>query len=246
MCAAGAGTRVKSFRIVTLLTLLAATMVCAAAPGVPIRVEMDVSVEVRGLTVGEGRDVFEHDGKHYSVTTEARTVGIAKLLKNIVEKRESRGTITDAGLRPSSFHQQRTGKAPNAATFDWEHKELTLDEGGEIEKVPLVANTFDQTSLAYAFVFTEPPRGGTLHVNVTDGRKLSEYDIVLVGREKIETPLGNLDTLHFRKVQPPDDKRGFEFWLSLEHFRLPIRIRILEKDGTAFDSNVTKIRYAGR
>lgn len=226
-----------------LLTLAASGAVAATAPN---RVEMEVSVEARGITVGEGRDVFEHDGKRYTVSTTARTVGIARLLKNVEEKRESRGTITATGLRPLSFNQQRTGKAPNKATFDWERNELTMDEGGQIEKVPLVPNTFDQTSLAYAFVFVEPPRGGTLHVNVTDGRKLSEYDVVLVGREKLETPLGNLDTLHFRKVQPPDDKRGFEFWLSLDHFRLPIRIRIVEKDGTAFDSNVTKISYPGR
>lgn len=218
----------------------------AMAATVPNRVEMTVSVEARGLTVGEGRDVFEHDGKRYNVSTSARTVGIARLLKNVEEKRESRGTITEAGLRPLSFNQQRTGKAPNKATFDWERKLLTMDEGGEIETVPLVPDTYDQTSLAYAFVFVEPPRSGTLHVNVTDGRKLAEYDVVLVGREKIETPLGDLNTLHFRKVQPPDDKRGFEFWLSLDHFRLPIRIRIVEKDGTAFDSNVTKISYPGR
>ncbi len=230
----------------SLLALLMLSATGAIAATVPNRVEMDVSVEARGITVGEGRDVFEHDGKRYLVSTTARTVGIARLLKSVEEKRESRGTITTAGLRPLSFNQQRTGKAPNKASFDWERNELTMDEGGVIEKVALVPNTFDQTSLAYAFVFVEPPRGGTLHVNVTDGRKLSEYDVVLVGREKLETPLGNLDTLHFRKVQPPDDKRGFEFWLSLDHFRLPIRIRIVEKDGTNFDSNVTKISYPGR
>lgn len=233
-------------RTASLLALLTLSATGAIAATVPNRVEMDVSVEARGITVGEGHDVFEHDGKRYSVSTTARTAGIARLLKNVEEKRESRGAITDAGLRPQSFQQQRTGKAPNKASFDWERKELTMDEGGQIEKVALVPNTFDQTSLAYAFVFVEPPRGGTLHVNVTDGRKLSAYDVVLVGREKLETPLGTLDTLHFRKVQPPDDKRGFEFWLSLDHFRLPIRIRIVEKDGTAFDSNVTKISYPGR
>lgn len=231
-----------------LAILALATIASSAAhtAGVPTRVEMEVSVEAKGFTVGVGRDTFEHDGKTYTVNTEARTVGIARALKKMDEKRESRGLITDRGLRPLSFKQSRTGKAPNAALFDWDKGELTMDEGGDIEKVPLTAGTLDQATLTYAFLFTEPPKGESFKVNVTDGRKLQEYELALVGREKIETELGELDTLHFRKVQKGDDKRGFEFWLALEHHRLPVRIRIVEKDGTAFDSTVTKITYPGR
>ncbi|MBX9629987.1 MAG: DUF3108 domain-containing protein [Burkholderiales bacterium] len=228
------------------LLALAAVGFSAHAAGIPTRVEMDVSVEAKGFTVGAGRDTFEHDGKTYTVNTEARTVGIARALKKMDEKRESRGLITERGLRPLSFKQSRTGKAPNAASFDWEKGELTMDEGGDIEKVPLTAGTLDQATLAYAFLFTEPPKSETFKVNVTDGRKLQEYELALVGREKIETDLGELDTLHFRKVQKGDDKRGFEFWLALDHHRLPVRIRIVEKDGTAFDSTVTKITYPGK
>ncbi len=217
-----------------------------AAPSVPLRVEMDLVVEAKGMTVGEGRDVFETDGKRYSVVTDARTVGLARLLKKVDEHRESQGLVTDKGLRPLAFRQQRTGKPPNSASFDWTKGELTMVEGDEVEKVPLVPMTFDQTSLPYAFVFSDPPKAERIKVRVTDGRKLQEYDLAFVGRERLATELGELDTLRYRKIQPPDDKRGFEFWLGLDHHRLPVRIRIVEKDGTAFDSTVTRITYPGR
>lgn len=229
-----------------LFALLTVMVPLASAAQVPMRVEMEVSVEVKGMTVGAGRDVFEHDGKTYSVNTEARTVGIARALRKMDEKRESRGLVTDQGLRPLTFRQTRTGKAPNAAQFDWAKGELTMDEGGDIEKVALVPGTLDQATLAYAFVFMEPPKGDRFKVQVTDGRKLQDYELAFTGRERIETELGSLDTLHFRKVQSGDDKRGFEFWLSTEHYRLPVRIRIVEKDGTAFDSTVHKITYPAR
>lgn len=233
------------------VVLAAAVLAWSAAHGwarsaVPVRVEMDLVVEAKGITVGEGRDVFETDGRRYRVVTDARTVGLARLLKKVDEHRESHGVVTDSGLRPLGFRQQRTGKAPNAANFDWTRGELTMIEGEEVEKVPLVAMTFDQTSLPYAFVFAEPPRTGRINVRVTDGRKLQEYDLAFVGRERIATGLGELDTLHYRKIQPPDDRRGFEFWLGLDHHRLPVRIRIVEKDGTAFDSTVTRITYPER
>lgn len=215
-------------------------------PTIPLRVEMDLVVEAKGMTVGEGRDVFETDGKRYSVVTDARTAGLARLLKKVDEHRESQGLVTARGLQPLSFRQKRTGKPPNAADFDWAKGELTMTEGDEVEKVALAPMTFDQASLPYAFVFSEPPSAGRLNVRVTDGRKLQEYDLAFVARERIDTTLGELDTLHFRKVQPPGDKRGFEFWLGVDHHRLPVRIRIVEKDGTAFDSTVTRIVYPAR
>jgi len=215
----------------------------AGFAAVPARVEMAVVVEARGFKVGEGRDVFEHDGKRYSTRSEARTAGIARALKRVDEKRESTGMVTPTGLKPLKFTQQRTGKAPRVATFDWAAQRLTMDEGGDVETVPLPPFTLDQTSLPYAFLFREVPQDNRFVVHVTDGRKLQEYELRLVGREQITTPLGSLDTLHFRKVQPPGDLRGFEFWLGLEHHGLPVRIRIVEKDGTAFDSTVTSITY---
>lgn len=212
-----------------------------AADTPPSRVEMTITVEARGFTVGEGKDVFEHDGREYHVVSEARTAGIVRTFKRVEERRESQGTITGNGIRPTSFRQERTGKPPKSATFDWANRKLRLSEGAEAEVVDLPALVLDQTSLPYAFVFAEPPRAGIFRVQVTDGRRLTDYEVAFVGEEALSTPLGDLSTLHYRKIQRGDDRRGFEFWLSLNHFRLPVRIRIVEKDGTAFDSNVTHI-----
>jgi hypothetical protein len=250
MRAAAAVTRQRAFApraaiaSLAVIASLAAGLVplASAAPAaVPKRIELTLEVVAKGLTVGEGRDVFEHDGRRYSVMTEARTVGIARLFKKLDEKRESRGAITADGLRPSTFRQERNGQPPNSATFDWDKGTLLLDEGGDRETVPLAPNTWDQTSLAYAFVFAEPPKASPFAVHVTDGRRVVDYDLALVGREKLETPMGSLDTLHFRKVLAGDDRRGFEFWIAPAWHRLPVRIRIVEKDGTAIDSRVTRI-----
>ncbi|MBL8533920.1 MAG: DUF3108 domain-containing protein [Betaproteobacteria bacterium] len=212
----------------------------------PLRVEMTISVEMSGITVGEGRDSFEHDGDRYRVVSEARTAGLARALKRVDEKRESRGLVTGHGIRPLYFRQERTGKRPKTATFDWEAGKLKLSEGEESETVDLPEFVLDQTSLPYAFVFVEAPRTGKFNVHVTDGRRLTAYEVGFVGEEKIKTKLGALDTLHYRKIQRGEDRRGFEFWLSLDHHRLPVRIRIVEKDGTAFDSNVTRLDFKTR
>jgi hypothetical protein len=55
--------------------------------------------------------------------------------------------------------------------------------------------------------------------------------------------LGEIDTLHIEKVRGPDDKRGFEFWVAVDHHHLPVRILFTDPKGRAFNSLVTSIRY---
>jgi len=208
----------------------------------PQRVQMDFVVTSGAMHLGEGRDVLEHDGKQFSVISESKTVGIAAFFYKMNIRRESRGLITKNGLRPLHFEEDRTRKPKRAADFDWDAKLIKLTDGAKVETVPLPDNTFDQTSFAYAFAF-RPPSDEILPVYLTDGRKLSGYKYQIIGKEKLKTPLGDLETVHFQKIQEADDKRGFEVWLAVEHHYLPVQIRFVEKDGTVLDSTVTAISY---
>jgi hypothetical protein len=203
---------------------------------------MDFAVTSGTMHLGEGRDVLEHDGKQYSVISESKTVGIAAFFYKMNIRRESRGLITKHGLRPLHFEEDRTRKPKRAADFDWDAKLIKLTDGAKVETVPLPENTFDQTSFAYAFSF-RPPSDEILPVYLTDGRKLSDYKYQIIGKEKLKTPLGDLETVHVQKIQEADDKRGFEVWLAVEHHYLPVQIRFVEKDGTVLDSTVTAISY---
>ena len=194
------------------------------------------------MDLGEGRDVLEHDGKSYTVASELKTVGLAAILYKLDIRRQSRGLVTRDGLRPLHFEEQRTRKPKRAADFDWDAKTIKLTDGDKVETLPLPENTFDQTSFTYAFAFKAsldelPP------VHLTDGRKLSDYKYEVLGKEKLKTPLGEIEALHIRKVRDADDKRGFEVWLSAEHHHLPVRIRYVEKNGQVVDSNITRITY---
>ncbi len=208
----------------------------------PTHVQMDFSVNSGTMHLGEGRDVLEHDGKQYSVISESKTVGLAAFFYKMNIRRESRGLITRAGLRPLHFEEERTRKPKRAADFDWDAKQIKLTDGENTTTVALPDNTFDQTSFAYVFAFRSPD-DELPPVHLTDGRRLSDYKYQMVGKEKIKTPIGELETVHFQKVREADDKRGFEVWLAVEHHYLPVQIRYIEKDGTVLDSTVTAISY---
>ncbi len=227
-------------RYALIILMILSAPIWAAQP--PQHVQMDFAVTSGALHLGDGHDVLEHDGKQYSVVSELKTVGIAAIIYKLNIRRESRGLITKNGLRPLHFEEDRTRKPKRAADFDWDAKLIKLTDGANVETVPLPDNTFDQTSFAYAFSF-RPPSEEILPVYLTDGRKLSDYKYQFIGKEKLKTPLGDLETVHFKKIQEADDKRGFEVWLAVAHHYLPVRIHFVENNGTALDSMVTAISY---
>lgn len=229
--------------LVCAAAALAVGVQTAHAGDVPKRVEIVYRVSIGSLKIGEGHDLLEHDGKTYKIVSEAKTTGIAAALYRLNIVRESRGRITAKGLLTESYSEVRNGKPKRSARFDWEKRQAQLIDGEHQQSVELPEHTWDNTSLGYNFAFagleTAP-----FSANLTDGRRITHYDYRIVGKESLDTELGKMDTIHVQKIQPPDDKRGFDVWVAPAHHNLPVRIRYSEKDGTVFDSVVANIGYA--
>ena len=211
-----------------------------AAAQPPQKVQIDFEVTSGSMRLGEGRDVLEHDGKKYSVVSETKTVGVAALLYKLNVRRESSGLLSAGGLRPLRFEEVNSRKPRRAVDFDWSAGQVKLTDGDKIETEALSANTFDPASLPYAFAFAQSNQE-SMKVFVADGKRMTDYEYRIIGKEMLKTPLGDMETLHFQKVREPDDKRGLEFWLSVDRHFLPIKIRYVEKNGTVVDSTVTGI-----
>jgi hypothetical protein len=233
----------RTIPLFCVLLLAAAPVYSASDNAVPARVQIKYRVSVAAMKIGEGLDVFEHNGKTYSVVSESKTSGVAAVIYQLNIRRESKGTVTADGLRPQTFVELRNGQVKRSAEFDWAAGQVLLTDGDKKQTVALPPDTWDATSFAWNFAFA-PPDGKDLNVYVTDGRRVTEYRYAIAGREKLATPMGEMETLHVKKIQDANDKRGFDVWLAVERHYLPVRIRATEKDGTAFDSLVESIDLA--
>jgi hypothetical protein len=209
----------------------------------PKRVEIAFAVYMGSMRIGEGYDRFEHNGRTYQISSESKTVGMAGALYRFSVVREVKGRLTSAGLRPESYVESRNGKLRRSARFDWDRKQATLVDGDKTKVVPLPEDTWDTTSFGYNFSFARP-QASELVVNLTDGRRIKGYRYAVVGRDRLETEIGTLDTLHMKRVQDADDKRSFEVWLAVDRHYAPVRIRYTEKDGAVFDSVVTRLQFS--
>jgi hypothetical protein len=225
-------------------TALAALLLCSAAAQAapPARVTLTYEMTYEGILRGKGEvvETLEHDGKSYAITSELRGAGILALAG--VLKRTSRGSITPGGLRPDEFLDQRGSRPPVKARFNWSTRSLTQERNGKTETLALPASAQDPLSLAYNFSFA-PPAGKVFDIMRADGRGLTPFRFTVIGTEKLATPAGEMQTLRIAKERDGPDDKSTEIWFASEHDYLPVRVLVVDKDGTRADQVLTRIGH---
>ena len=216
----------------------------ALADGFPTRVDISYSIR-SGAMEGEANDTLEirqeNGTRSYAISSAVRATGLLALVQSGNILRDSVGTITEQGLQPGRFSDQRRDKLPRIAIFDWEKNLLTINNRGNEQQKALPAGAQDRLSMLYSFAFSPPP-DGVVDLHETDGRslKLVRYT---VDKETLDTPIGKLDTIVLTKQLEEDDKLERKIWLAPAYYMLPVRILATES-GLLLDQMVTKISYA--
>ena len=228
----------KLMFIAALLLLL--PLAAASAPPQKLTVQYDLSRN--GAVLVEAIEVLEHDGKTYSLTSETKGKGIYAMIRSSALKRSSKGTVTPAGLRPDEFHEKRGDRPGKTARFDWLNGTVQQGEEGKVETAPMAApeRVSDRLILAWTFAFRAPVDKDASFA-VSDGNGFDEFRFAPAGREVLKTPVGDMETLKLVKVPAPGDERGTEIWLAIKQNYVPVRVLVIEKDGTRIDQLVTAI-----
>ena len=211
------------------------TAVAQAVP--PERITLTYELKRNSLVV-DVSETLEHDGRTYVITSEGKGRGILALFG--ILKRTSRGRITAQGLRPDEFRDERPGGWTVSAKFDWDARSVTQEKNGKSETLKMPATAQDPLSLAYSFAFV-PPKDKEYDVTRADGRGLTPFRFTVVGNEKLATPAGEMQTLHIAKVLDGPEDKSTDIWFAAERDFLPVRVLVVEKDGTRSDQMVTRI-----
>jgi hypothetical protein len=220
-----------------LLWLL--TSALAWAPPVsaipPRHIEIAYEITRNGTSVADMLHRIEHNGQSYLITETWKGKGILSLRGTVV--RTSRGLVTADGLKPLEFTDERSGRSRASAKFDWQAKTVTLQHRGEPRTEPLPAQAHDRLAFAFDFAFA-PPRSGQVAFDLLDGRGLSRHVYSVAGHDRVKTPAGEFEVL---KVVRGTDEDRTELWLATGLSYLPVRVLVLEKNGTRYDQVATKI-----
>lgn len=219
------------------LTVLLGSAAAIAAP--PKSFKVEYSLNRNGQTLGRVTDTFTREGTRYRIESEAKAEGLAALLVKGPLRMTSEGEINAGGLKPQKFERVRNGKTLSA-TFDWSAARVTITENGSNIDEPLAAGTQDRLSAIYQFMFV-PPKGASIPVPMTNGKKPVDYVFERGKRERITTPAGNFNTVKLtrKRVNADDTQDGVELWLASTRNHLPVRIKLRE-DGALYEQELLK------
>lgn len=225
-----------------LAAALLATALLPAAGAAPQTVHARYQVSMNGAPVGVMQEMYEEHGGRYRITSETHATGVLALVQRRPARAESRGEVIDKGLRPLTFEGVRGNNESRRvrAEFDWNAKALTLTHDARSETLALPAGTQDRLSAMYQFLFLKPDKLHTLAFAMTNGRKIDQYRYTIGTDTAVDTPLGRIAVWHLVKSRTPEET-ATEIWLSREHGLMPVKMRIIEEDGTRYEQVISRL-----
>lgn len=217
------------------LPAIALSLAASAQAAPPARVEIRYDVLHNGGPLATVTHLLEHDGDSYRLREVWEGSGLLSLLGEV--RRTSHGKVTAGGLRPLEYVDDRPRRDKAIARFSWEEKTLTQQFRDGPQAQPLPPQAQDRLSFLFAPAF-HAPGAGPIEYHVADGKGVAHYVFEVAGRERVTVPAGEFDAL--RLVKRDDDGRTTQIWLDVARSYLPVRVLVVQKDGTRVDQVATR------
>jgi uncharacterized protein DUF3108 len=217
-----------------LWLLISVGVVARAEP--PPHLEIGFTLSRNGSPMADVTERLDYAGGDYQLTETWKGRGIYALLGSA--RRVSQGSIAQGTLRPREFFDERSGRDTARAWFDWQAGTLTMQYKGNKAAEPLPPNAQDRLSFLFAISLV-PGKSDSVTYTIADGKGLSRHVYKVVGRERIRTPAGEFDTIKVARQR--DERESAELWLAAERAFIPVRLVVVEKDGTRYEQIATRI-----
>ena len=214
----------------------------AIKPPPPASLHYTVRADVQGLTLdGESRIDWTWDAKRYSLALETRSALTGVLLAD-----QSEGGFDRDGLAPLRYTARRFLKKQAVARFDRSAGEI--DFAGDGPSYKLSGGEQDRISVLWQMMSMMRARpadfspGSRWNFFVAGLRGGEPWTFEVKDRQRLRTPLGDLDTVHVTHL--PEDKKSkteVNVWFAPSQEWFPVRIRFSEPNGDYIEQTLDKL-----
>ena len=207
----------------------------------PNILELKYELTQNGESLGTVIEKFMIDeAGNYHIESITKGIGLYALFGDRVLISE--GKISFEGLKPKRFEVHQGSNASKNATvdFDWDNQILITRYKGSETKENIENKTQDLISYLYQFNYENFDESMIEFVAAT-GKKYKKYQFRVVDK-KVELSLGNVnfETTSIQSIAEKDGKPETQIWLNNKLYRLPIRIRYQEKNGSTLEQNLVQ------
>lgn len=196
----------------------------------PPAVTLDYEVRGPSGPAGEARLQWDTDGVEYRMT-----------LDGILGAIESEGGSDDAGIAPQRA-SYRIGAGSAQVSFERERRAIVFGSVGRSAQDRPGSQDGATVLMQLAGIGLADPDQLQDAVDIYVGRadKAAVERFQVLGRERIDTPLGPIDTLHLARA----GRLPLEIWLAPERGWLPVQLRVGAPDGSVRTQAVKEIKTA--
>jgi len=228
-----ASSRARTVRVSgAAILLLAAAALTTALPAqgemLPDSLSITYSMEYRGIPLGRLEKRLQRNGDIYTFESRAEPSGLGRLVTSDTVDESGEFEVRDNVVRPLRYSIAQSGKKgyDRQVSFDWAAGKLVFENSDKME-LPLPAYTQDAGSIVFALMLRGAPTAEQA-VHVTDGKRIKQYMIRPDGREKLDTPIGRLETVRIVRERPDRDQSTI-IWLAVDRHNLPVKIEKRKK-----------------
>jgi len=203
--------------------------------------QAEYTTTARGMTVTLERELKTDGAGGYTLTNGGKLLVVGFHEVAVF-------TVDGVQVKPRSYIYQGTGLinrrrevhfTPGAETVRSLYKE-------EWFELPYTAGTLDRMSqqeqLRLHLMSKDNPREN-ISVRIADGKRVRDYELVYVGDEVLETPLGPVNTLHFERLHDDPDRES-DIWFAPDWDYLMVKTVHIE-DGKPVEVLLADARIGG-
>ena len=126
--------------------------------------------------------------------------------------------VAGSRIIPKSYVYQGTGLinrrrevhfTPGADTV----RSLYKDQWYDLPRTDKTLDRMSQQEQLRLLLINDSTPGENLSVQVADGKRVKDYQLVFVGEEVVETGIGPVQALHFKRVHDDPDRKS-DMWLA--------------------------------
>ncbi|MFV8783275.1 DUF3108 domain-containing protein [Microbulbifer sp. SA54] len=85
-----------------------------------------------------------------------------------------------------------------------------------------------------------------LKYDVADGKKIRHYEFRVTGTEKIDTPMGSVETIKVQRVRAQDSERVTNIWFAPQWNYALVKLQQQEDNGKSYQITLTKLSIDGK
>jgi len=179
-----------------------------------------------------GRSMRElHYGENGALEyrTSSDTSGFIGLLFEEHIRETTRLKKEGARVMPLEYRYQRDGRRDRTITqqFDWQSGQVTSQVNDTVYQYPLHEDAIDQSAYQVNLMIDLARGERKFNYQVASRKEMRTYDVQHLGDERLETVLGELDTVIIRR----NAKETTTLWCANDLHFLPVKIQHKDKNG---------------